>query len=256
VTIGFGLDLSGYGKKGGTVLAAALVKNGGVAEISILTNSAFSKTLNGNSSLPEQTEDEQRLLLEIAARRSIAIDVPIDLQNLPSPPNATKVWELTQRPIDRAFKGLAPLADKLGYCVARFLNLLRSNRNFEVGRNIFETYPAASLGMCDIPNKLYKSNGNAPTVRQAILKKLGITDCELTHDELDAIICSLTCVADGDDLLEGEELREEMLRRLNEPDSNRYQIPKGYRLLRRVPSYKSIQIARRPIRDWLNSVSA
>lgn len=247
---GFGIDLAGYGKKGGTILAAIRSKNS-CADVGIITDSAFSKSLRGASDLLTQLERESAELSRLFSLGAVAVDVPIDLQGLPSPNDITRVWELTRRPIDRAFSGLAPLADKLGYCVARFRKLVASDPQFKIGKGLFETYPAASLDVCHIPHKAYKTGDESPRVRLAIAEALRILGPPLTHDELDAVICAITSIVDGNYLLEGGELRDEMLRRLKgEASSNRHQVPHGYRLLRRNEPFSSIFVQRCTAEEW------
>jgi predicted nuclease with RNAse H fold len=252
VKIAFGLDLGGYGKKGGTILAALAI-DGENAEVGILTDSPFANKLKGASDLTSQIEEECMMLLHLAARGPVAVDVPIDLQGLPSPPDVRRVWELTRRPIDRAFGGLAPLADKLGYCVARFLSLLKSSGKLKIGESIYETYPAASLNLCGIANTGYKRGDESSLARSKIADKLRISGCPLTHDELDAVICALTAGVEGDEVLETDALREEMLRRLgDEASPNRHDVPKGFRLLRRPPSsFHAVRVERYKTTEWL-----
>jgi predicted nuclease with RNAse H fold len=251
VRVGFGLDIGGYGKKGATILTAAVAQHREI-KVSVLTNSAFSRTLSGDSDLLEQITQEHDLLLQLIDIGPIAVDVPIDIQGLPSPPNVTRVWELTLRPIDKAFGGLAPVADKLGYCVARFTKLLATSNRFKAGTNIYETYPAASLSVCGCVAKGYKKGEESPKVRSAIIEKFKISDHSLSHDELDSVICALAAVGENDEILERDALKQEMLRRLkNEASHNRHSVPKGYRLLSRCPSYPQIKIDRVPVSEWL-----
>jgi hypothetical protein len=250
VRTGSGIDLAGYGKKGGTILAAIRSKNSS-ADVGIITDTAFAKSLRGASDLEAQLEEESAELSRLLTFGAVAVDVPIHLQDLPSLNNITRVWELTRRPIDRAFSGLAPLADKLGYCVARFRKLVASKPQFKIGERLFETYPAASLDLCQIPRKGYKAGEESPAVRLAITKELRILGPPLTHDELDAVICAITSIVDGDYLLEGGDLREEMLKRLKrEASDNRHQVPDGYRLLRRKEPFSSIRVKRCTANEW------
>jgi hypothetical protein len=234
VKIGFGIDLAAYGNKVGTILAAARLKDD-CTDVAIITDSSFTKSLSGASDLLPQLEEERAELTRLTDLGSVAIDVPIDLQGLPSPDNISRVWELTRRPIDRAFGGLAPLADKLGYCVARFQKLIALCPQCKIGETIFETYPAASLAICHLPDRRYKKGEESTRLRQKIIEGLGISgpfsEPPLTHDELDAVICAVTSIVEGDCLFDGAELRQEILKRLNkEASDNRHQLPTGYRL--------------------------
>lgn len=155
---GFGLDLAAYGNKGGTILAAARLENDR-AEIAIIADLSFARTLSGASDLLSQLEEERAELIRLTNLGRVAVDVPIDLQGLPSPDGVARVWELSRRPIDRAFTALAPLADKLGYCVARFQKLMALCPQCKIGEIIFETYPAGSLDVCSLPHRRYKGRG-------------------------------------------------------------------------------------------------
>lgn len=252
--IGFGIDLAAYGNKAGTILAATTSEND-CANVAIITDSAFTKSLGGASDLLPQLEQESAELIRLTNLGPVTIDVPIDLQGLPSPDNITRVWELTRRPIDRAFNGLAPLADRLGYCVARFQKLMAACRQCKIGETIFETYPAGSLEVCDLPHRKYKKGQESARLRQEIIEGLGISmissEPPLSHDELDAVICAVTSIAEGDRLLHGAALREEMLKRLKkEASGNRHQLPNGYRLLRRSKPFSSISVSRCGAKKW------
>lgn len=89
-----------------------------------------------------------------------------------------------------------------------------------VGKNIFETYPARSLGLLKLPDKMYKGhkisfqNGHwTGGVAAEIAEGLGLiakNGDTLNDDELDAIICALAGVVDDDLILQGDELKHEI----------------------------------------------
>lgn len=98
--------------------------------------------------------DERRVLDACCAVADFIVDVPIDLRPLLDAINpeseyaANYYWQLVRRPIDQALGGLKPLADFIGYPVARIANLRRGFKNgsqVELNRTLFETYPAANL---------------------------------------------------------------------------------------------------------------
>jgi hypothetical protein len=114
------------------------------------------------SPLGKHVDNERRVLEACCARASLYVDVPIDLGpllnviNPKSQYEAKYYWQLVRRPIDQAFRGLMPLADSLGYPVARIANLLhRYHGGGLVGlnRNLFETYPAMCLERISHTNK-------------------------------------------------------------------------------------------------------
>ena len=154
------------------------------------------------------------------------------LQGLPNTTAPQRVWQLTNRPVDKAFTALPPLADKIGAVVARMqrLKFVLGDKSF-VGKNLFETYSAASLELLGLYDKKHKGvarfeSGSwrgvevAKKSEQAKNSRLAenlnqlrwtaSNDFELTHDEFDAALCALTGIASPDSRLEGPELEEEM----------------------------------------------
>ena len=154
--IGFGIDLAAYGRTAGTVHAAAKLDSGHI-KLTLISDSSFARTRKGASALLSQVVEEGSELARLTSLVPVAIDVPIDLQGLPSLRDITRTWEVTCRPIDRAFGALSPLADnKIGYRVARFQKLIELCPQCKVGETIFETCPAASLQDGGLPGKRYK----------------------------------------------------------------------------------------------------
>ena len=237
MTIGFGLDLAGFTKRRGTVLATVSVING-TAEATILTDAPFGRKLNGDFS--------ERLICEVKTLRSllkigkVAVDVPIDLRGL-RVSDVREAWELTLRPIDKKLGALPPLASWLGACVARFKAILSPDIQEELGKQLFETYPAASLRMLfgknDPDVKQYKLAAKrkaeiACAARKSLVVRLKIDakSTALTHDELDAVICAITAVAS--DKYVWDERSSEL--------SKATPLPDGYRLLRSNPFTKIV----------------
>lgn len=240
--IGFGLDLSGYGRQGGTVVTGLIIE-GGTATAHIIEDSAFAARLRGSDKLNVQIASESAELERMCKKGRVAVDVAIDLQKLPSPKSAQKVWQLTHRPIDRAFGALPPFSEKLGYCVARFLFLRNICTDFDLGRRIFETYPAASLKILGLPHRGYKTGDESLGVRKTIKTAFKIDDDSISHDELDSILCAVTALAESENLLEKGKLQIEMMKRLKEKGEDcLYDIPDGYRLLWKMPVFKKIVV--------------
>src|ERR1700737_3147090 len=108
--LGFGLDLAGY-TTGRTAFAAA-EHHDGDAEVVIFKDSVFSQNRKWKSGdrLSAILAVEVETMARCLRLGPVAVDVPIDLQNLLKPQTATHIWELTNRPIDKALRALPPLA--------------------------------------------------------------------------------------------------------------------------------------------------
>lgn len=144
--VGFGLDLAGFSNHRGTVLAEIQAEQS-QTKVVLLTGLPFGRRL-GDSDLADRLRNETDTLKDLIEIGPIAVDVPIELQGLPLQhvEHVAEPWELTKRPVDEAFDGLAPLASWLGACVARLAAIVPSDlRQKELGVRILETYPAASL---------------------------------------------------------------------------------------------------------------
>jgi len=252
----FGLDLAGYSKCK-SALARATISKDGPPTVAILTRSVFAQKVDGKNRLPGHVAGEIECLRTVLNEGSLFIDVPIDLRGLLSPRNPQFVWQLTKRPVDQAFGGLPPLADRLGACVARMQNLrkrlLTNGQGNLLEHGLFETYPAGSLKLAGKNHGGYKGGrarysqehrwqpsreGNdRDSALAALLNNLQWTaDGEIdgfTDDEFDAALCALTGF---DHRLCGEDLREEINRRLAESGyGNGYSAPRGYVLLKEIP---------------------
>lgn len=252
MTIGFGLDLSGYSTRR-TVLAAVEVI-GDDAEAAILTGSAFSTYRHGVEDVRTALKEETAALRLCLDYGSLAVDVPIDLQGLPAPKEIEFIWELTKRPIDYALEALPPLSERLGACVARFGALLSTASALSaIGRQIFETYPAGSLRMLNLPNTGYKGTGGR-AVRREIAHKLRFDQIDVSDDELDAIICAATIVAPANCRLEGAGLIERMhaIDPFTEMTPRGRLEPAGYVLLNRWP-FRRVRVSVKSFQDWVEA---
>jgi hypothetical protein len=98
--------------------------------------------------------DEHGLLELCCSFADFIVDVPIDLGPLLQAVNRhcscapNYYWQLVRRPMDQGLGGLTPLADRIGFPVARLANLLRTfnaESHVQLSKTLFETYPAASL---------------------------------------------------------------------------------------------------------------
>lgn len=256
----FGLDIAGYstGKSG---FVRACYKSDNSIVVTVYRGHIFSKKYSTKDSLDNVANRERELLLACCRNSSLMVDIPIDLQDLLHPNNAAFVWQLTLRPVDYAFGGIAPLANYIGAPVARFHNIISVSTGMDeiepiVGKNVFETYPARSLGLLKLPDKMYKGhkisfkNGHwTGGVAAEIAEGLGLIAKNgdiLNDDELDAIICALPGVVDDDLILQGDELKHEISKSINNKLKNEniecldVNPPLGYVLLKEILGVKII----------------
>ncbi len=250
----FGLDIAGYstGKSG---FVRADRKDNNSIEITVFRRHAFAEKCGAKTPLDDDiVKNEKELLIACCKKGCLLVDIPIDLQELPCPNNVKFIWELVKRPVDFAFGAMSPLAERIGYPVARFLKLFSSIKDeFEepLGKQIFETYPAGSLKLLksqipNLPFNRYKkqqaefkngcwNGGQLAQIAQG-LKLTPEISITLNDDELDAIICAITGVVDDEYCLQGNELTN----KINSLISNGkpYPAPNGYVLLKKRPEIK------------------
>lgn len=256
----FGLDIAGYstGKSG---FARARRKSDNSIDVTVYQGHIFARTFNSRFPLDKVADKERELLLACCRNSALLVDIPIDLQGLPHPNNASFIWQLTLRPVDYAFGGMAPLANYIGAPVARFQNMIPASTDSNgagslVGKHIFETYPARSLDLLGLPSQKYKGHKISfkdghwtGGVAAEIAGGLGLMAEEgetLNDDELDAIICAVTGVVDGDLILQGDELKHEISKniknKLKNPNMDEIDVdpPLGYVLLKERPDMEII----------------
>jgi len=223
VRVGFGVDLGAYGRRRGTAIVAACRCDAGIS-LHVLEGTVFDKFFRGRSEVGNQLGEERKLLRSLRGR--IAVDVPLDLQNLSSLDTPNYAWQLTLRSVDRAFKALPPLASFLGHCVARF------QVHFRAVPSLLETYPAASLRLCG-------SQG------EHFLERF----LDFSPDERDAALCALVAVAEKNELLQGDELLSCVRKKLSEFDKIEHLVPQNYVLLKSMPAITSFD--RKPYDKWV-----
>jgi len=236
--VGFGLDLSGY-TTGGTSLAV-VVSNGEMAEAIVLRGSTLSEARSTNSSLREIVDEDVRDLNRCFDIGPIAVDIPIDLQNLVFPERAALIWELTQRPIDRALRAMPPLANRIGAPVARFSAIFRQGKfGDRLGRDLFETYPSENLRRLSagVPASRH-------AVRQEFCQRFSFDAAWLGDDDVDAIVCALAAVAPKDCLVVEREFQ-----------IDRGELPKGFRILSQCP-FTSVSLREQDFSTWLSEREA
>lgn len=259
--IAFGIDLAGYstGKSG---LAKAQRDDAGNIAVTIFRGHPFSRQSNGFARVDDVVVKEVGILVQLLSKGKVLIDMPLDLQSLSTPNCATQIWQLTKRPVDYVFSALPPLADKIGSPVARAQIILatlkeRSPEQIRFGDNLYETYPAGSLELIELPRKGYKDQSitfvegkwrgeSLATIANGLRLQAG-SEISLNDDDVDAIICALTGVVDSSDVLETDLLEKEIADRLKQSLPPSVEIvdpmpPKGYRLLRSMKSIKEITV--------------
>jgi hypothetical protein len=192
----------------------------------------------------------------------MAVDTPIDVSELtPYMINDKKQYrllhndkvnhELMYRAIDRYYNKLgvgvlAPFGDRIGHVVMRFHNIYMHSE-WNLGDDLFETYPAASLYEIaknypdEFPDRKYlQYKGTKATWRKGkwvernikgkktglkdALKHLKITSCSkvtLTDNHLDSIICSLAILHEPSCILQASQLDPQV------------RMPDGYQLLQK-----------------------
>ena len=267
----FGLDIAGY-STGRSALACAQRKDGGPIAVTVFRGHPFANRVKGNSLLAEVVNKEADWLAACVRIGPVFIDIPLDLQGLPGRQGPRFVWELTQRPIDRALRALPAFADRIGAPVVRIraiLAELEKTHGKLVGVQLFEVYPAASLERMGLRRGGYKrqkvrfeggqwcdadghSEGLAGVANS--LELVAEEDELLTDDELDATICALTGVVDDDDLLQGRDLAAVVSNLVGPPGStdgweDLDLVPQGYVLLQSLPEVRisiAFAVARSP----------
>ena len=225
--IGFGLDLAGYTQKKSSL--AAITTQGTTAHVTLLRGSAFSQkratASNFNTTVDEEAKDVQRCI----------------------PLNATELWQLTLRPIDKMLRAMPPFADRIGAPAARFAAIVRHARLESVlGDRLFETYPTAIWQKLDIVPGLYKARGKERIKEQraacsALCQRLSVVPPLYNDDDIDALICAVTSVAPAIDLWGPDDYK------IKSAD-----LPRGFRLLKRNP-FKEIRQTAAEFSEWITN---
>lgn len=149
-----GWDLAGYGDSGSALCRADRI--GHTINATILRAPFICRPRHKIAGTILSTVIiEIEMLRRFAKFGSTYLDVPIDLQLLPSIMDHLQIgqvshyWQLVKRPVDHIFDALEPLSSNLGYAVARIGHLLgqliTEDIGLALGENLFETYPAATL---------------------------------------------------------------------------------------------------------------
>lgn len=246
----FGLDLAGYSSGRSGLAEVSCTDGRDEYQAHVYRNHPFARCAEGRDLLADTAPQESDALTRLLRLGSLLlVDIPVDLQGLPSPPNPVFVWQLTARAVDFAYAGLRPLADRIGAPVARFRNLLAGNRIDS--RRLRETYPAASF-RCMNGSWKYKNQtiewdeGQWVGAELAeVATWLGLVAparIELTDHDVDALVCALTGAVAPNAVLQGDELnadmRQRLARRIRRADVERVRdlfAPENYCLMRCRP---------------------
>jgi hypothetical protein len=193
--VGFGLDLAGY-TTGKTSLAVVEIEDR-QAKATLLRGSALTLKRGSDDRLKEVLRDEAAALRRCFNVGPLAVDIPIDLQDLQNPDQAEYIWQLTRRPIDRAIGAMPPLADRIGAPVARFAAIMREGDFASLlGTKLFEAYPAGTLKVLKLKSQRSKDQSGAEALI-ALCRTLKIKPYVETADDIDAIICAITAAVPG-----------------------------------------------------------
>jgi hypothetical protein len=140
---------------------------------------------------------------------------------------------------------MPPFADRIGAPAARFSAIKRLGQ-FEkhLGQSLFEAYPAATYKKLGIKAGNYKKSKEA---RIVLCKALNIADQLDNHDDIDAIACALTAVATEDQICTFDDLLAEM----SKAECVEWQLPKGYRILKKRCACDRIAVERKDFKDWM-----
>ncbi len=217
---GFGCDLSGYARKGGTVLAKAAALRGQVC-VDLLSCDLLRHGRGRGEPFGPWFEEQRCLLRRCLEIGRLAVDIPIDLQGLPGPATPAYVWQLTLRPIDLALHAISPLADRIGSPVARFLHLAAPFlEQGQLSAGLVETYPAGSRLLLQ-------------EAHEALTLDTG--ELILSPDESDAALCAITA-AYGAGQLGGQDLINRLRELACWPDEPPLlELPQRYVLLAALP---------------------
>jgi predicted nuclease with RNAse H fold len=242
--LGFGLDLAGYTT--GRSSLAVIRSNENAAHATLLRNSVFSRKHNSDTLLENLVLEEEKTLRRCLSLGSVAVDIPIDLQGLPFPKEAKQIWELTLRPIDRELNALRTFADRIGSPVVRFRRIMQVGRFKEfLGIGLFETYPKAGLQKMGICTTGYKGTGlEGQQARSRICRHLNFESAPqiglpFTHDDIDAVICAITSVAQTVHLCAK-----------NDYQTPSERMPCGYRLLKENP-FRKVDVDTQDFEEWM-----
>jgi hypothetical protein len=234
--IAFGIDLAGY-TTGKTSLAVVEIA-GRRAKATLLRGSALSVKRESGAALKEILRQETAVLRLCLAIGPVAVDIPIDLQDLNNPDRAEYIWQLTLRPIDRAVRAIPPLADRIGAPAARFAAIMREGKFAGLlGKTLFEAYPAGTLKTLKIRANGYKGASGTAALG-SLCKTLKVEPRVSSDHDIDAILCAITAAAPADAVHDGKALGVQG------------RMPKGFRIPKSL-SFDRIETAEVRFDAWM-----
>jgi hypothetical protein len=235
--LGFGIDLAGYTT--GKTCVAAIEANGSVAEATLLRGSHLTAKRSTDLQAIDVIRDDIECLRRCLALGPVAVDIPVDLQDLSNHSKFSTIWAMTLRPVGRKLHAMAPLADRIGAPVARFKAIMEVG-HFEdaLGASLFETYPAGTLKLLKFKGDKYKSKSkHDKNARDAAcialcdeLKLQSHNENIKNDDDIDAIICAVAAVAPAQYICVKSDL-----------DLCTGELPRGYRILKNWP-FEAIRV--------------
>ncbi len=239
MNIGVGIDFSGY-TTGKTSLAFVEI-DGDTIAATLLRGSALSQKRKTSDALADVLPAEARVMLQCLQIGCVAVDIPIDLQGLPGAKTAHAIWQLTRRPIDHAIGAMPPFADRIGAPVARFAAIMRAGKfGHQLGKRLFEAYPAGTLKLLDIEAGAYKGPNGLDALR-VLCGRLNVQSNIESDDDIDAVICAITAATPADRLY----------------DLGRFAIqgglPKGFRIPARL-AFSSVRVTGCAFDDWFRKM--
>ena len=266
--VAHGLDLGGFSTGSSRLVKVSLESAARVVRAEVVDASPWARSLAGEDDVAVDRSDARA---RFGAELPLAVDVPLDLQDLPAlfaaggpEPHAEFqwVWQYTLRPIDYALRALPPLADRLGAAVSRWRALAPVGwQAANQDDRLLETYPAACLRFSRLPHEGYKqgtaqfangawvarsNRGGAPPPRAShplaqILTGMRVTQVDdpgehgFTDDDVDALICALAALAaQAGEAAQGDALWQWVLEQAAEADRelpDGNAPPTGYTLL-------------------------
>jgi hypothetical protein len=234
--VAFGIDLAGY-TTGKTSLAVIEIK-GPRAKATLLRDSALSAKRESDAALRDVLRQEATVLRRCLAVGPVAVDIPIDLQDLTKPDRSEYIWQLTRRPIDRALSAMAPLADRIGAPAARFAAIMREG-DFDglLGTKLFEAYPAGTLRVLGIKVKRSKDASRLVDF-SSLCETLRIEPHVSRDDDFDAIICAIAAAAPTEAVYDAAALKVTG------------QLPKGFRIPKSL-SFERIEVVEARFDSWI-----
>jgi hypothetical protein len=123
----YGLDLAGF-SGGNSGFARADATPDGCIIVTVYDGHPFANKKQRRDPIAEQIALEWQWVWACCQRGAFLVDTPIDMQGLPNPEHVTFLWELTMRPVDRAFGAMPPFADRIGAPAARFQHVIRPSK--------------------------------------------------------------------------------------------------------------------------------